>query len=109
EALILAEQAGDDRALGRAKSVLAYGSLFTALTDPTETLREALRLHRAVGDQYFHVLTLQGLMLAGWMTGDTALMQESVAEMVSVADAYGNPQMRSTAFAYAALAAHNQG
>jgi predicted ATPase/DNA-binding CsgD family transcriptional regulator len=109
EALVIAEEAGDERALGRAKGVIAYGSLYTAHTDPTEPLRDALRLHRAAGDDYFHVVTLSGLVMAGWMTGDRTLMLESVDEVVSVADANGNPQMRGRAFVYGALAAYTQG
>ncbi len=106
EALRVAGKSGDERAVGRAKSLIAYGGVFAAATDPTEQLREALRLHRIVGDDYFHILTLSGLVMAGWMTGDSRLMRDSVAEMFSVADACGNPQMRIRASSYAAFAAY---
>ncbi len=109
EALVIAEEAGDQRALGRAKGVIAYGNLYATDAHPTEPLREALRLHRAVGDDYCQALTLSALVFAGWMTGDRALMLESVDELVSVTDANGNPQMRVWAFAYAAFAACAQG
>jgi len=109
QALELAEQAGDARAIGRAKNVLGYGSIFTGAIDPTEALHEALRMHQAVGDAYFEIDTLGGLVLAAWLAGDRGLMRESAEGMISVAEANGNPQMHGRACTSAALAAYAQG
>ncbi|MBA3652978.1 MAG: hypothetical protein H0W70_02165, partial [Actinobacteria bacterium] len=108
-ALGYAENAGDDRAIGRAVEAIGYTGVWLQDPEAAAHLERALTIHRTVGDGYFAIDALSGVSLLAWYEGDPARMRAASDESLARARESGNPQMLSRALFTASLTATTGG
>ena len=107
EALEAGKHAQDERAIGRALTTTAKcRPLMSESQGLLELFEDALKRHRATGDDYFRVYSLSWRILAALQFGHGDLVRATVDEMLSVGRSAGNPQMAVQALVLASAAAY---
>jgi len=109
EIIALATSVGDQRMLGRGTAAIGWAGLYLGDPGAVANLDRALELHRAVGDDQYVVDSLTGLVMAGWLAGDPALVRASADEATLVSRRTANPQFVSRALFQVSVAAWMEG